>query len=178
MRTFVFASSIIATICSCLLVSGCEFSVSGNSSQGENDYFGEPLSNVVKKYESALEASNVFVARFRDNKIDEMYEDLGGSLKEGVSLEEMQETRDGAIEAVGDVIEFLPQQWAFTTGEEDGKGILYSTKIVVHERAELYYILAFADDGKYEKVAGIKIHPRKGNERIMEAVNSILAGGE
>lgn len=176
MRTFVSAASILATICFCLLVSGCEFSVSGNSSQGENDYFEEPLSDVVKKYEPALQTSNVFVARFQDNKIDEMYEDFSGSLKERVSIEALQETRDGAIDAVGDVIEFLPQQWAFKTGEEDGEDILYSTKIVVHERAEFYYILAFADDGQYEKVDGIKIHPRKGNERIIEAVNSILAG--
>ncbi len=166
---------LVSVLVCCLMLSGCEFSFSGNSSSGDNDYFEEPLSDIVEKYGPALESSNKFVSRFRDAQIDALHADFTDSLKESISIDDTRALHDTVIDAAGQMTEFLPQQWAFKTGEKDGQDVLFSTKIVVHESGELFYVLMFMNDGKYDKVQGIKINTRYSGERVIEGVNRILS---
>ncbi|MEL7187722.1 MAG: hypothetical protein AAFN50_15005 [Pseudomonadota bacterium] len=173
-RTF---PSLAAMYVCCLVLSACEFTYSGNSSSGDNDYFEEPLSSIVEKYDPALQSSNMFVSRFRDDQIKALHDSLSAPLKEAVSIEEIRALHDKIINGAGEISEFLPQQWAFRSGVEDGHDVIYSTKIVVHEKTELFYILVFLDDGKYERIHGIKIENRYPGEGVMAGVERILNGG-
>ena len=177
MRTLGSFRSVMVIILFCGTTSGCEFSVSGNSSKGDNDYFAEPLSDIVNKYGPALDSSNTFITRFDDNKIDLIYGGFTDSLREGMTVDELRSFREQVIESAGEVSEFLPGQWAFKTGSEDGRDVLYSTKIVIHENIAAYYILVFFDDGVYDKIHGFRVQRRTSDsERVMEVVNSVLAG--
>ena len=172
-RTF---PSLVAMYLCCLVLSACEFTYSGNSSSGDNDYFEEPLSSIVEKYDPALRSSNLFVSRFGDDQIQALHDSLSAPLKEAVSIEDIRALHEKIINGAGEVAEFLPQQWAFRTGVENEVDVIYSTKIVFHENTELFYILVFLDDGKYERIHGIKIRNRYPGERVMAGVERILNG--
>ncbi len=159
-------------IISCLLVSGCEFdfNVSNNSSQGENDYFEEPLSDTSIEYEAALDISNTFVQLVSEGAFGDAHNLFDDELKENVSIEDLRGMRKSIDGAFGPFVEFKTMQWAFESGSENGEDFVYSTKIVVHQKTDAFYIIGFVDDGRYEKIAGISVRQRDGDERVAQAL--------
>jgi hypothetical protein len=57
---------------------------------------------------------------------------------------------------------------------EAGEDVLYSIKIVIREKSEVFYIFRFIDDGMYEEISKLQIEPRLHGARIIESVESIL----
>jgi len=53
-------------------------------------------------------------------------------------------------------------QWGYVLRKVNGENILYSVKIVEHEKGTMKYFFVFADDGKYQKMIGFRAKPRAG----------------
>jgi len=153
-------------LCACLSLlgasGGCEFHVSKSHRSGsvDDEYVGEPLTDDVKRYEHALEVSNRFVVALKAEQFDTIREELCGKdlSKElgGLGLQKLVGT---VVENYGPLLRYIPQQWGFTTGVQNGQRLLYSSKIVECERDKVRFVLVFHDDGKYERFEGIQWHP-------------------
>ncbi len=172
----VFSLLAVAVIC-CTMLTACEFSYWTNSSSGGNDYFEEPLSGMSEKYDLALQTSNRFVRGIKESQINEICETFTDALKEANSLEDTRASYDQITNLAGGVSEFLPQQWAFMTGIEDGVDVIYSAKIVIHEKGEYFYVFEFLDDGKYDKINGFRIQPRRADEDVIAGIARIVDSG-
>lgn len=59
-------------------------------------------------------------------------------------------------------------QWGFVPAEENGMDLLFSYKIIEHEKGTLNYAFVFEDDGEYKKLVGVIIKPRNGPRKPNE----------
>jgi len=154
------------------LISGCDVGVYGthNSSQGDNDYFEEPISGSSKKYAPALETSNRFIESFAGGQLETALEILDPRLQEAISVEGFEEMHQKILDDFGPMVEFKPMQWGFSRNSQL-ENIVVSVKIVIHDKGQTFYILNFADDDSYQRIIGFKIVPRVNNERVMQGAN-------
>lgn len=155
------------------LVSGCEANLHGtiNSSQGDNDYYEEPISEYAKKYSAALVTSNKFVELLSEGRLVDAHGLFHPRLKEVVSEEQFRSLYDAQVlEKFGSIIEYKPMQWGFTVHSKL-ENVVVSTKIVIHENSEAFYTLNFEDNGIYDHIIGFNITPRSGGERVVQGAN-------
>ena len=170
------SSYVVAVLC-LVVFSACEFSYSVNSSGGGSDYFEEPLSSSVEKYAPALELSNQFLNGIKRERVDEIYGTLSEDLKNVVSIDDAHSTLGHINDLGGKIVEFLPGQWAFRSGEEDGVDVIYSGKIVKHEKREYVYVFEFIEDGSYDRINGFRMLPRQPNESVIDGMKRVIASG-
>lgn len=83
------------------------------------------------------------------------------SLRKSASEAQFEESLQG-LGAYGPVREFKPMQWSFGTRVENGRELLYSTKLVDHEKGRIRYIFVFDNDDKYERLVGFHWRPYAG----------------
>jgi len=154
-------------------VCGCEANLHGthNSSQGDNDYFEEPISGFSKKYSAALETSNKFVELLSEGRLIDAHSLFDPRLQEAVSEEQLQSLYDTQVlEHFGSIVEYKPMQWGFSRYSKL-ENIVVSTKIVIHEKTGAFYVLNFEDNGIYDRIIGFSITPRSDGERVAQGAN-------
>lgn len=160
-----------------LLLAACEASVgsTNNSSQGDNDYFEEPISDGSKKYTPALETSNAFVENFALGKIPEARELFDPRLQAVISEEQLRSAHAQILQNFGPLLEYKSMQWGFGT-HSSNPNVLVSVKIVIHGNSETFYVVTFEDDGLYDRITGFKIYPKGTADRVAQAANRALRG--
>ena len=167
-----YLSLLIVGMTASVLISGCEASIHGthNSSQGDNDYFEEPISERSEKYSAALETSNRFIESFTEGQLADARAILDQRLQEVVSAEDFEKMHQKIMSDFGSFVEYKPMQWGFSTNSKL-ENILVSIKIVVHESSQTFYVLNFEDDGNYQSIIGFNISPRANNESVAQAAS-------
>ena len=137
----------------------CEADVNINARSGsiENDYIEEPLIKLVSRFENALTTSNYFVDGVKSNNIDSLYQNLlSKKLRAKVSQEEFESLITELKATRGEIIQYKKMQWSFIKlngeGDLEGKNLIASVKIVKHEKETMKYLIAFEDDGKFNKI--------------------------
>ncbi|MEO0423020.1 MAG: hypothetical protein AAF184_11825 [Pseudomonadota bacterium] len=141
-----------------------------NSSEGDNDYFEEPLSGPARKYATALEVSNQFVESFGSGDAEAVYALLDPRLQQVFSMEELTAFMERISGNIGPLVEFKPMQWGFSTFGEL-PNIVVSTKIAIHENTEVFYVLNFPDDGSYKGLVGLNVSPKAPGESLSDGAN-------
>ena len=165
-----FFSFLIVGVIASVLIGGCDpsFHATNNSSQGDNDYFEEPISERSEKYSAALETSNKFIELFADGQLANARALLDSRLQEVVSDEDFEKMHQKVFSDFGPFLAYKPMQWGFSTNSEL-ENIVVSIKIVVHESSQVFYILNFEDDGSYQNIIGFNISPRANDESVAQA---------
>lgn len=161
-----------------IVISACEVSVNTtqNSSKGGNDYAAEPLSGAVKDYAQALNTSNRFIELFAvDRDIVAAYELLQSDLQDNVSLEQLTEIRSQADtqQGVGQFVEYLPGQWAFTRHSEGDNELLISVKIARFEKEQMFFLFVFEADNQNE-ITGFQWLRRENEEKVSDFLSRVL----
>ena len=151
---------------------GCEIhgSIGGSSGTVDDDYVEEPISKAFIKYEKALRTSNNLVEKIIRSEYSDIYENfvkegMKSQLNEAIIIKACSET----VGAMGPILGYKIGQWGFFPINKDGKDYLISNKIIEHKKGLLNYSFMFEDNGKYEKIVGISIMPRKGARRPSES---------
>jgi len=159
------------------LLVACETNVSStnNSSQGDNDYFEEPISDRSRKYLPALDISNAFVEYFAQGQLAEARELFDPRLQAIISKEQLQSAHARVLENFGPLLEYKPMQWGFGT-HSSKPNVLVSVKIAIHQSSETFYVVTFEDDGIYDKIIAFNIYARSAGERVAQAANRELQG--
>lgn len=167
----IFSASVLAFMV-LTLVGGCEVNLHGthNSSQGENDYFEEPITERSIKYSAALETSNSFIHSFAKGQLADARGFLDPRLQEVVSEQEFASLHEQVQANFGSFVEYKPMQWGFTTTSQLPNTVV-STKIVIHENSETFYVFNFEDDGVYDHIIGFNITPRADGERVAQGAS-------
>ena len=153
------------------LLSACEtdYYVSNNSSQGDNDYFEEPISERSEKYAPALELSNQFIEHFSTGDIEAIRQLMDPRLRELAPADTLQTMHETVASHYGPVVEFKPMQWGFATHTKPDN-VLVSVKIVIHANGEAFYVFKFEDDGEYDQIIAFNIWSRDKNAPVSAAV--------
>jgi hypothetical protein len=130
------------------------------------DYAESPLKPEVQGFAGALQTSNAVLELLQKGDVQGVYERYADPrLKQAASAEKFAQLMGATIQRFGPLQAFKPMQWGFAQEQADGLRLLYSTKIVAHERGWMTYRFRFEDDGKYEKVLDIIVLERKPGQR-------------
>ena len=153
------------------LFTACEANLNfaNNSSQGDNDYFEEPISEGSREYAPALETSNTFIELFASGQLEESRELLDPRLSSIVSDEEFESLHQQLLDMAGPMTEYKPGQWGFGTNSRQ-PGVLVSLKITIHERGRIFWILKFEEGGTYDRLIGFKWRTPDPDERVGHAI--------
>ena len=154
-----------------ICLTGCEmdYSVSNNSSKGDNDYFEETISERSAKYSRALDTSNKFVEHFSSGDLEAVIALMDPRLREKAPLDTLQNMREVVLTNFGPLVEFKPMQWSFAT-HTNVENVVICTKIVIHAKSETFYVLKFEDNGKYDRIMGFNIWSRENDAPVSQAV--------
>ena len=170
------------TIILVMLLSGCSDSVSytsrattNNSSQGNLEYFEEPISEKSQKYIAALQLSNEAVDALAEGRFSDVHNLLNDELAATISEERLAEIYTEYCNQSGVYKEHLPMQWGFTWLTEKNEKVVYSTKIVVHENFRVFYHFRFADDGEFARISGLHFKSQLNDETISDSAYSVIS---
>lgn len=146
----------IVLILAIISLVGCGISVNVSARSGSNsdDYVEEPLSERVIEYSNALETANFFLDSIISKNYSNTYELLDESLTKNNSQENFKALITKDDEVLGEIKEYLKNQWAFNNATFDGKKYLQLTKIVKYEKYTFSYIFTFPYNSSYKKLAG------------------------
>ena len=123
---------------------------------------GPELPPEAKPYANALRVSNAALERFQKGEIQKAYEEyLDPRLQQKLSAEQFTAPIRATLQKFGPIRQSNPAQYAFAHGQNATMKLLFSTKVVQHERATLRYQFQFEDDGKYEKIVGMSVDDGK-----------------
>ena len=159
---------LIASIMSVALLlssSGCdsEVVIANRSGTVNDDYVEEPISERSRKYENALLVSNAVLDKVRGAEYQTIYRELFDPRLKSILDEPKFSGMMKQIEThFGPIKRYKPMQWGFVPRKEGGENLVYSVKIVEHEKGMMRYLFVFADDGKYQKLLGFHAKPRTG----------------
>jgi hypothetical protein len=148
-----------------LVGSGCdgEVVIANRSGTVKDDYLEEPISERSKKYENALLVSNAVLDKVRSGEYETIYKEFFDPRLRSILDEPKFTAMMKQIEAhFGPMTRYKPMQWGFVPRKEAGEKLLYSVKIVEHEKGAMRCLFVFADDGKYQRVLGFYAKPRTG----------------
>lgn len=166
--------AIVASLSTVLCACEASYYISNNSSQGDNDYFEEPISERSKKYASALDTSNRFIEHFTSGDMQAVRELMDPRLRQKAPVEALQSMYENVDSHYGSLVEFKPLQWGFAT-HTDFENVLVSVKIVLYDKGQAFYTFKFEDNGVYNQIIGFKIWPRENNATVNEAVAKAFA---
>lgn len=156
---FALLAGLLLTACGVQIT---DVSIANRSGPLNDDCAEEPLVSSVKKYEHALKVSNAVLDDLKARDFAGLRARSLGAPIDQVSDAEWAKRLDANEQALGAWREHKPLQWNFATAREGGTTLLYSVKIVEHERGRARYRLVFLDDGKYERVIGLHFRPWRG----------------
>jgi len=126
------------------------------------EYAEAPLKDEVKPFENALRVSNAILDLIEKGDTNAIYEQyLDPRLKQKATAEQFSKPLHVTLDKFGKLAAYKPMQWGFAQNTEGGMKLLYSTKIVAHERGWMIYQFQFEDDGVYAKLVGIAVQERK-----------------
>ena len=159
------------------LTAACDLNSSSanNSSQGDNDYFEEPISERSEKYSPALETSNSFIEYLSRGQLVSARGLLDPRLQAIISEEQFLAIHEQVLNEYGPLIEYKPMQWGFGTHTKR-PNVLASVKIAIHQNGETFYVITFEDDGIYDKIIGFKVRAKGEGERVPQAAFRELRG--
>lgn len=144
---------------------GCDGGLTTGNRSGttQDDYIEEPLSKLSAKYENALLASNKVLEMLKNREYEEINRTyVHESLRDTLTASTFESIQNQLSNAIGPIETFKPMQWGFLTSEDAGKDILFSFKVVEHEKAILNYAFVFDNDGQYNKLIGFHVTQRNG----------------
>ncbi len=182
----------IAIMCASLLLVSCNFDTraSGRSGTYQDDYLENPIDEDFIEYKNALTVSNKIIELMKKGDSQAIADNyVLEELKPLLGKKEVEEVIKKAEAKYGKIVEYKPMQWGFEPRVENGKRdksefnkiiaekygnkkagkkipILFSVKIVKHEKAMVNYWFQFPADGKYDKVLGIFYREKKGTRNI------------
>lgn len=114
----------------------------------------------MKKYERALEVSNAIVRRMSAKEYEAIYDDYFlPELRSIVPKNEFMNSMRRFDSDFGPIVDYKPDQWGFTVRKENGRKVLYSTKIVRREKGFVKYHFVF-QPGSYENLSGFYFKER------------------
>ena len=152
--------TVLAILVLLLLSFACEVRVSKGTRSGSlsEDYAEEPLSADARQYERALEMSNTIM----DLLLERDYRRIVDSLVDRRSAPDITQQRMLDIfrdveSHAGPGLRYKRLQWGFVARQEGARSLLYSTKIVEHEKFKMRYVFIFIDDGTYRRIAGFYV---------------------
>lgn len=180
----------IAVISSMLLSCNYDTRSSGRSGTYQDDYLENPINEDFVQYAPALKTSNTLIELMQSGKaniIADQY--VLDELKPLLTAADIQDLIDKSTAEYGAIVHYKPMQWGFEPKTENGKRdksefnrllaekygdkkagnkipILFSVKIVEHERGMVNYWFQFPADGKYQKILGIYYKERKGTRNV------------
>lgn len=136
---------------------GCDFSGSISTRSGtlEDDYIEEPLATSVEQYRTALLTSNNILHLMSQGKFNDIHriyfsELMKSQMTRAQFRDFMQQIRNSA----GPPLRYKEMQWNFFSGSDQGIDLLYSVKIVEHERDKVKYLFIFDKDRPYINLVG------------------------
>ena len=145
-----------------------------NSSIDGNEYVDEELSDGASRFAPALLHSNRIIEHIASSNIDKLFA-LGS--REFVR----QNNRDTVANLVssidenfGGLLEYKSQQWSFTTFKHEGISYVYSSKIVIHEKAETIYHILYVDDDLFTGYQALFIRTRVEGESMSAATKRVI----
>ncbi len=110
-----------------------------------------------------MEVSNSILDLLVENKADQITPKfVEDSMKKSISPEAIQNINAQLKKIAGPIKVYKKMQWGFGPKKVNGKDLLYSIKIVEHEKKTFNYFFVFFDDGKYEKIVGIYTKEKTG----------------
>ena len=148
-----------------IALNACEVKFDANIRSGtiDDDYVAEPLSDMSRKYEHALQTSNAFINRMKSGDQDSIYENLFSSdLRNIVSQQDFQKVIRQIHNEKGKIVRYKEMQWGFISGKEEGRNFIGSVKIVEHEKGMMKYLIVFDDDNKFDEIVGFRFKERDG----------------
>lgn len=176
-----------------ITASACNYDTreSGRSGSYSDDYKENPINEDFLQYKNALTVSNKLIDLMKkhDHKTiadDYVLEEIQPLLTE----KDIQSVIEKAEAKYGKIVSYKPMQWGFEPKVENGKRskkafnqalakkygdgkkaakkipILFSVKIVQHEKALVSYWFQFPDDGEFNKILGVFYKERTGTRNI------------
>lgn len=146
-------------------VGGCDmdFNASVRSGSIDDDYVEEPFSTFSKKYENALSVSNLAVESIIKKDYAFLYDTvLSEELRGQVSKDELERGIESSLVDFGEIKEYKKMQWSFIPKDIEAGSVVYSVKIVKHEKVDVSYVFVFRNDGKFENIIGIHSQVKRG----------------
>lgn len=148
------------TTAGCFPMCGSLTNLKGNffmsSGDMKDDDVEEPIPAIGSRFEPVLVRSNEWVAMLHGQRLADFYEQaFDDSLKQKVSLAELEKLYGEVLSKAGPVQSCKPQQWKFA---ERGAEVS-STKIVHHERGSVYYTFTLASPAA-TRLIGLHFRPR------------------
>ena len=146
-------------------VTGCDvnFNAAVRSGDLNNDYIEEPLSTFSKKYENALKISNLAVKSIKEKDYSFLYNTIfSEELRSQITLEELEKGIESSLLNFGEIKEYKEIQWSFIPRDEDIGSVVYSVKIVKHEKTDVSYVFMFKNDGEFKNIIAIHSQVKKG----------------
>ena len=108
-----------------------------------DEYVEEPLSAKVKDYASLLELSNELIIEISTKSYVSIYLQFAPRVRDTINEDDFIILMNNLMLEHGDIIDYKPQQWHFRTATENSVDLIYSIKIVEHEKSFLYYTFVF-----------------------------------
>ncbi len=179
-------------VLSAVTLTACNYDTraSGRSGTYQDDYLENPIDKEFVQYENALAVSNEILDLMKAGDSKKIADDyVLEELKLLLTEDQIDKMIKGAEAKYGKIVSYKPMQWGFEPRVENGKRdksefnkiiaekygnkkaakkipILFSVKIVEHEKGLVNYWFQFPSDGKYEKVLGIFYKEKKGTRNV------------
>lgn len=173
---------------SMLALSACNYDTraSGRSGSYQEDYAENPIHKDFLQYKPALITSNKIIDLMKAGDAKSIAENyVLEEIQPLLTEKQIAEVIAKAEAKYGKIVSYKPMQWAFEPKVENGKRdksefnrivaekygdkkankkipILFSVKIVQHEKALVNCWFQFPSDGKYDKLLGIFYKQKKG----------------
>lgn len=162
----------------------------GRSGTYQDDNLEAPILDKFKQYEPALVTSNKVLDLLKQKQYGKIVEEhVDDFMRPLLNIESIGTIMNTAEEKYGKIVSYKPMQWGFEPKTDHGKRdkseinkkiaekygdkkagkkvpIIFSVKIVKHEKATLNYWFQFPSDGKYDKLMGIFYKEKKGTRHI------------
>lgn len=183
----------IIVLLGCVMLSGCNFDTreAGRSGTYQDDNKENPIREDFLVYKPALETSNKVLDLMKagdSQTIANQY--VLDEIKPLLTEKDIKGVIKKAEAKYGKIVSYKPMQWGFEPKVENGKRdksefnrilaekygdgkkaakkipVVFSVKVVQHEKALVNYWFQFPDDMKYDKLLGIFYKEKKGTRNI------------
>lgn len=187
-----FAATLLLSLITVSSISACNYDTraSGRSGTYQDDYLANPIHEDFIEYKNALKVSNEVLDLMIAGDSQTIADDyVLEELKPLLGEKEIAEVIAKAESQYGKIVSYKPMQWGFEPRVENGKRdksefnrivaekygdkkaakkipILFSVKIVEHEKATVNYWFQFPADDEYSKLLGIFYKEKQGVRNV------------
>lgn len=175
-----------------LMLSACNYDTrsAGRSGSYQDDYKENPIREDFLEYKPALLTSNKILDLMKAGNTKKIANDyVLEEIKPLLTEQQLNDLLKKSEAKYGKIVSYKPMQWGFEPRVENGKRdksefnkilaqkygdkkaakkipILFSVKIVQHEKALVNYWFQFPADGQYNKLLGVFYKKREGTRNI------------